>query len=257
MKTHRSLALLLCAALLSACGEDAVQNITTPATGARVKFFNFGVNTPSVNFFAGDQKVSAVTSTDTIESVNGTASGSAASGGFYQAVNAGQYTLTGRISAATDKNLPISTVSTTLADGKLYSYFISGIYNTTAKTADAFVIEDVLPVTTTDFSTAYVRFVNAISNAPAQTLFAKSTVTGTETAIGGAVAYKSAGEFVKLPAGLYDLNTRASGSSANAISRTAVSFNAGRVYTIASRGDMTVTSTTAATRPQLDNTANR
>jgi hypothetical protein len=249
--------MLLCAALLAACGEDAVQTITTPATGARIKFFNFGVNTPSVNFYAGDVKLSAISSTDTVESVNGVASGSAASGGFYQALNAGQYTLTGRISAATDKNLPISTVSTSLADGKAYSYFISGIYNTTAKTADAFVVEDNIPVTTTDFTTAYVRFVNAISNSQPMTLFAKSTTAGTETAVGGAVAYKSGGEFVKVAPGIYDLSTRTTGSTANAILRTAVTFSPGRVYTVASRGDMTVTSTTAATRPQLDNTANR
>jgi hypothetical protein len=36
-----------------------------------------------------------------------------------------------------------------------------------------------------------------------------------------------------------------------------VSFSPGRVYTITARGDMTVTSSTATTRPQLDNTANR
>jgi len=46
------------------------------------------------------------------------------------------------------------------------------------------VVEDVLPTTTTtDFTTAYVRFVNAISNSAPMTLYAKSTTTGTETAI--------------------------------------------------------------------------
>jgi hypothetical protein len=43
----------------------------------------------------------------------------------------------------------------------------------------------------------------------------------------------------------------------NAIARTAVSFSAGKVYTISARGDMTVVSTTATNRPFLDNTANR
>jgi hypothetical protein len=61
---------------------------------------------------------------------------------------------------------------------------------------------------------------------------------------------------VAIPEGVYDLSTRVTGASTNAITRTAVTFLSGRVYTIASRGDMTVTSTTAATRPQLDNTAN-
>jgi hypothetical protein len=57
--------------------------------------------------------------------------------------------------------------------------------------------------------------------------------------------------------GIYDLSTRAAGSSTNIIVRTAVGFSTGRVYTIGARGDITVTSTTAATRPQLDNTLNR
>ena len=47
-----------------------------------------------------------------------------------------------------------------------------------------------------DFTQTYVRFVNAISNAQPMTLFAKSTVSGTEVPIGSTVAYKSAGAFV-------------------------------------------------------------
>ena len=80
---------------------------------------------------------------------------------------------------------------------------------------------------------------------------------GWKSPIGGAVAYKSGGAFTPLPNGVYDLATRTAGSATNAIVRTAVSFVAGRVYTIGARGDMTVTSTTATNRPFLDNTANR
>ena len=75
--------------------------------------------------------------------------------------------------------------------------------------------------------------------------------------MGGEVAYKGAGTFTPLPEGVYTLTTRYAGSATNVITRTGVSFLAGRVYTVTSRGDITVTSTTAATRPQLDNTANR
>ena len=73
--------------------------------------------------------------------------------------------------------------------------------------------------------------------------------------MGSAVAYKSAGTFVKLTPGVYDLVTRVAGSSTAAITRTAVSFVTGRVYTITSRGDVTVATGTNA--PVLDNTANR
>jgi hypothetical protein len=272
MMSNRSLAVLLSAAMLAACKGDGVQDITAPLPGAAVKFFNFGVNAPAVNFYANDTKLTAISSTSCtpptdpaclakgIESTTGVASGAAAAGGFYVGVTPGQYTLSGRIAAAIDNGLAVASTPATLADGKFYSYYTSGIYDATAKKSDAFVVEDVLPAVSPDPTIAYVRFVNAISNSSPMTLYVKNTVSGQEVAVGAAVAYKAAGAFIAVPAGVYDLNTRAAGSATNLITRTAVSFNAGaatRVYTITARGDMTVTSTTATTRPQLDNTANR
>jgi hypothetical protein len=256
IKRYLSLAGLVTAAALSACDfeKNAVQDIAGPAPASRIKFFNFGVSTPGVNFYANDRKMTAITSATGAESTTGVASGLAASGGFYNGIEPGTYAVTGKIAATTDKDLAISNVSATIASGKFYSYFISGIYNTTAKTADAFIVED--PVPAQDFSVAYVRFVNAISNSQPMVLSLRNTATTTVTAIGGAVAYKGAGAFVAVPEGVYDLSTRVTGASTDAITRTAVTFLEGRVYTIASRGDITVTSTTAATRPQLDNTAN-
>src|SRR5439155_7466238 len=110
---------------------------------------------------------------------------------------------------------------------------------------------------TIDFSASSVRFVNAISNSSPMTLYAKNTTTGVEVAVGSVVAYKAAGAFTPLPGAVYDLSTRVAGSATNVITRTGVSFSAGRVYTVGARGDITVTSTTATNRPILDNTANR
>jgi hypothetical protein len=248
--------MLLCAVALTACEKNAVQDITGALPGARVKFFNFGVNAPSVNFYANNSKITAITSATGIEAVTGVASGGVGSGGFYSAIEPGQYTFTGRISAVVDKDVVISTAAATLADGKAYSYYISGIYNTTTKAAEAFVLEDAF-VDTLDYTVAYVRFVNAISNANPMTLYARNPTTGVEVPVGGAVAYKSGGAFTALPNAVYDLSTRYVGSTTNVITRTAVSFSAGKVYTIGARGDITVVSTTLATRPQLDNTANR
>lgn len=256
MTTQRAIAAALMAVLLTACDKDAVQEIGGPVPGSYIKFFNFGVNAPQVNFYANDAKVTAIQSTTGTESTLGVAYGAVGGGGFYSALDPGQYSLTGRISATTDKDLTISTVSTTLEDGKKYSYYMSGFYNTTAKTVDAFVVADEFPAEI-DYSVALVRFVNAISNSSPMTLYAKSTTTTSEVAIGGSVAYKSAGTFTVLPPGVYDLSTRLAGQTTNAIARTAVSFSGGKVYTISSRGDMTVTSTTATNRPFLDNTANR
>jgi hypothetical protein len=275
MTRHRLLAALLTATAIVACNgydKTAVQDITAPLDGARIRFFNFGVNAPGVNFYANDMKITAVSSascvgvTDTttiricntigIESTTGVVYGGVGSAGFYSNIAPGQYTLNGRIAATIDRGLQVVKVPATLDNAKAYSVYVSGQYNTATKTVEGFVVEDPIP-TDFDFTSAYVRFVNAISNSTPQTLFATSTTAGTETAIGGAVAYKSAGAFVKVAPGTYDLATRSAGSSTAAITRTGVSFAAGRVYTISSRGDMTVTGTTATNRPFLDNTTNR
>lgn len=256
MKTFSMMAVLLGAVTLAGCEKNGIQDITGTLPAARVKFFNFGVGAPAVNFYANDAKMTAVFSATGAESVLGVAYGAVGSGGFYSALNPGSYALRGLIAAATDKDLPISTLTTTLADGKAYSFYLSGPYNAAAKTVDAFVIEDSVPAAI-DFGQAYVRFVHTISNAQPMTLYAKNTTTAAEVPLGAAVAYKAGGSFAPLPAGVYDLGARLTGVATNAIARTAVSFSAGRVYTISSRGDITVTSTTATNRPFLDNTANR
>jgi hypothetical protein len=200
--------------------------------------------------------MSAALSATGAEATSGVSYSSVSSNGQYNAIAPGTYTFTGKIAAATDKDLSISPVQAQIADGKWYSYYMSGFYNTTAKTVEGFVIEDNVPPI--DFNGAYVRFVNEISNSSPMVLSAKSTVTGVTTAIGDAVAYKNGGTFVLIPAGIYDISARVPGASADAFpTRTAVSFNAGRVYSISARGDITLaTNTTATNRPFLDNTAN-
>ncbi|MES2179280.1 MAG: hypothetical protein V4550_15585 [Gemmatimonadota bacterium] len=254
MKTFRYVAMLSCAMALSACDKNAVQDITSSPPGASIKFFNFGLGSPGVNFYAGTTKLTAISSTTGVEAVTGVAYTAAGNGGFYSGVAPGTYELSGKIATATDKDLAISKVSTTLADGKYYSYYQSGVYSTATKSVDAFVVEDPF-VSKIDYTVAYVRFVNAISNSAPMTLYVKNTTTATELPVGAAVTYKSAGAFTAIPSGVYDLGARLTGVATNAISRTAVSFVAGRVYTISSRGDITVT--TGTNVPFLDNTANR
>jgi hypothetical protein len=266
MNRSNSLTALLCVALLSACGDSAVQKITTALPGSAIRFYNFGVCgttqtattscMPSVNFYANATKMTAISSTTGAESSLGTAYAAVGNAGLYSGIAPGPYTISGRISAAgADKDAPVSNTPVTLGDGKIYSYYLSGFYNTTAKTVDSFITEDNLPAI--DFSVTYVRFVNAIGNSSPMTLYAKNTTSGIETAIGAETAYKFAGAFVSLAPGTYDLSTRLSGSSANAISRTAVAFVPGKVYTVSARGDITIVSTTAINRPVLDNTANQ
>lgn len=278
MKTYRLIFALFSAAALSSCGQEGVQDITAPAAGARIKFFNFGViptalcspptTTPptpaapicaGVNFYANDTKVTAIGSSSGSEATTGTVYGAPANGGLYSAIAPGQYTISGKIAAATDNGMAVSNVPATLEDGKYYSFYQSGFYDGTAKTVDAFIVEDAFP-STIDYSAGNVRFVNAISNANPMTLYAKNTTTGVEVPVGGEVAYKGAGAFTSLPGGFYDLSTRYTGSSTNVLTRPGVSFGGGRVYTITARGDITVTPSTAcgtANKTCLDNTTNR
>ena len=253
--TPRFIPALLAVALFSACSGAGIRDISAPAAGAQVKFFNFGVNAPGVNFYGNDAKLTAITSSTGTEATTGTVYGGVGNGGLYSEVVPGAYTLTGKIAAATDKDLVVASTASTLADGKFYSMYMSGFYNTTAKTSESFLLADALPAQ--DFNVAYVRFVNAISNSNPMTLYAKNTTTSVEVAVGDIVSYKGGGAFVSLPNGVYDLSTRVAGSATNVITRAGVSFVAGRVYTIGARGDITVVSTTATNRPTLDNTANR
>jgi hypothetical protein len=276
MTKKNSLTLLLCIGMLGACNyeKNAVQDITAPEPGSRIRFFNFGLDAPSVNFYANDTKLTGVSTTACtpptnpactttgIESTTGTGYGGVGLAGLYSAVPPGPYTFTGRIAAATDNGLAISTLATTLAEGAHYSLFQSGPYNPTTKTVDAFVVEDPIPAGI-DFTVAHVRFVHAISNGNPMTLYATRTTPagGTETAVGGEVAYKAAGAFTPLPPGTYTFATRYAGATTSAVTRTGVILVAGRVYTISARGDITVPATTTAcgatNRTCLDFTPNR
>jgi hypothetical protein len=274
MRIHTSLIALFGAVALVACGKEADRDITAPVTTtSAIRFFNFSVGAPSVQFFANDQQVTAtltascqgaqnppVTATDStcltigIQSATGVAYSGVAAGGLYTGIDAGQYTFTGRQMSSSGPTTVISTVPAALESGKFYSYYQSGFYKSTTKTTDAFIVEDVLPATI-DWSKVLVRFVNAIGNSQPMTLYAVATL-GVETALGGPVAYKTAGAFTALTPAPYDLRARLANGT-NAIVRDFVTFTAGHVYTITARGDMTITSSTSSNRPFLDNTANQ
>jgi len=250
--------MLMITAALTSCEDRAVQEIDLPASGAQIKFYNFSVNAPIVNFYANDTKVTAATSSTGAESgTTGVAYGSVGPAVNYAQVSPGTYAFKGVTpsTAATNPNTVVSSLSAPVETGKFYSYYMSGFYNTTTKTSDAFIVEDKLPAV--DSTAAYVRFVHAISNANAMDFSATNTTSKEVTVLGSGVAYKSATEFVKVPQGIYDLAGKYSGASTNAVARTAVSFVKGKVYTVSGRGDITVTSTTATNRPFLDNTFNR
>jgi len=256
MNRYLKLSAAACAVMLAACGKDAVKEITGPVPGSQIKFFNFSTGSPGVNFWANTTKLTAIGTASGTESPLGTTYSQAANGGLYSAVTPGQYDLSAQLSDTATRNVAIAHVTTTLANGKSYSYYLSGPYSSGTKTSDAFMVED--PIPARDFSVAYVRFVNAIYNANPMTLYAVNVDTSkhmAEVALGSTVAYKSAGTFTSLPAGTYNLSTRYPGSGTNVIVRSSVSFTEGHAYTITARGDINATSGT--NKPALDNTANQ
>jgi uncharacterized protein DUF4397 len=255
--TYRRWAVLVATTLAAACGENPVQVLPTNSPeAARIKFFNFGVNAPAVNFYADDVKMTAILSATGTEATTGVAYGGVGNGGAYSQIAPGAYTLTGRIAEALDKDRPIATLSSTIADEKFYSLYLSGFYDSTAKASDGFVVEDAYPPQI-DFTVAYVRFVHAIANANPLTLYAANTTTTDTVVVNTAVAYKSGGAFTSLPPGIYNLFARYPDSTTNKIVRTAVTLAGGRVYTVGARGNITITSTTATNRALLDNATNR
>lgn len=256
MNRYLKLSALACAAILSACGKDAVREITGPVAGTQVKFFNFSTGSPGVNFWANTTKMTAIGTASGTESPLGTGYGAAANGGMYSAITPGQYDLSAQLSDTAQRNVAIAHISTTLANGKSYSYYLSGPYSSATKTSDAFIIED--PIPARDYSVAYVRFVNAISNANPMALYAVNVDTSKhmpEVPLGGVVPYKSAGTFTSIPAGTYNLSTRYPGSGTSVITRSSVPFTEGHAYTITARGDINATSGT--NKPALDNTMNQ
>ena len=266
MLTHRSRALLVvAAALLSSCKifeETAVVDLDNPALGTntRIKFHNFSSGSVGVDFYGNNAKMTAVSTTrcspvlpaviavaDTaacraagIEVTTGTTFGNAGSGGLYLSVAPGAGTFVSKIAGT---STVVSTVNATITEGKSYTFMMSGLY--TAGTAEAFVVEDPIP-TAIDYTLAHIRLVNAIPNGTGDlNLFTAPTTTTTFTAAGGAVAYKAAGTYVTIPEGVYDLQVRYTGSGTALISRAAVTFVGGRVYTLTARGNTATTSTLA------------
>ncbi|WP_316735475.1 DUF4397 domain-containing protein [Pedobacter aquatilis] len=253
---------------LSCKKDNSIQVIDLPldaANNARIKYFNFAAGAPSVNFYANGVKVSGILSATGAENAAGTAYGGVYPASNYSAITGGTYKINGIVSstATTNPNVSISEVSPSLTNGKYYSFYTSGVYNSTTKTAESFVLEDILPNATALNTVSYVRFVNAIPNGTSgMNLVIKNSVTAVETVVATNIGYKTGSSFVPVPIGSYELYVRYPSSATNIISRNGttngvVAFLGGRTYTVGARGDMTVTSATAANRPLLDNTANQ
>lgn len=263
MRSLKPIAALLCAAALNSCDlfeEREIRDITAPSIPAsRIKFNNFSPGSVGVNFFANDVKMTGISTTACTplpaadpqraqclaagtESATGVVYGGNASGGLYVGIEPGQYTLASKIAA---QDVTVSTVTQAIDPGKYYSFFMSGIYNTTSRTAEAFVVEDPIPSGPIDFDVAHVRLVNAVPNGTGDLNLFGTIAGGTEIAIGGATAYRSADAFIAVPVGTYNVRVAYTGVTSSLITRNGVAFEAGKVYTLTARGNTATASTLA------------
>src|SRR2546430_3856390 len=115
MQVYRTAAVLLTAAALAACEKNSVQQLPVePLLDARIKFFNFGVNAPGVNFYADETKMTAIQSGTGVELNTGVAYGGVGNGGGHSPTPAGQFPMDGRPTRGASQNLPTATVRTTI-----------------------------------------------------------------------------------------------------------------------------------------------
>lgn len=260
----KSLTLLVGLSLfILSCKEEAVLNINEPIVGARIKLYNFAVSGPTVNFYSGETKVSAVLSATGVESINGINFGAVYPGTGYGLSPEGQRELkavTPSTITTTTPNMTIATVSANLVNDKFYSVFVSGLYNTTDKKADMFVVEDDFPKGL-DTAKTYIRLVNPGYN----TTTIKAVLTKTTTITGlppvvedfplaSGIPYKGASPFVAFKPGSYAITVTDAGSG-KVVTRAATVFLKERVYTLALKGNLVTA--TPAVAPVIDFTTNQ
>lgn len=241
------------------CEKNTIQKIDSAPKGAFVRFYNFALSGPSVNFYIDDAKISANSSATGIEATTGVNYGGIfpANNSYVSIENTGDVSFKTIVpsTATANPNVTIVSVNTSIEPDKYYSFFTSGVYNATTKTTSGFVVEDILPAV--DTSMAYVRFVNTFpNNLNGFSLKAVNTNTLEEFVITAPISFQGSSAFLKVPGAVYNLIATSSNVPMSyTITRKDVSLSKGFVYTIASKGDPTVT--TGANLPSLDLTRNR
>ena len=268
-KLFNTIYISIFALIISSCGEkDIIINEYTrvPGEEAQVRFYNFGINAPSVNFYANNVKITASQSLTGEMAPTGVSFGATYPSIGYVEVPAGDQvnifskTPTTLVIPANNVNnykqdTEVSNLTATkLNSKKQYSLFIAGYFDKNTHQAESFIISDELPPS--DTSKVFVRFVNS-GVAEAGTLSIKiSRMNGTEVLseeiVDPQLAFKSATEFKGFPYGTYKF-TIIPANATNRIWERTITLNRDRVHTIAVRGDLRNTSPA----PLLDNTQNR
>lgn len=250
----RFLIFSLMAFALYSCEKNAAQVIDTKEfNGPFLRGYNFAPSGPTVNVYVNDVKVTAIGSTNGKEATTGIAAYGVfpTTNSYVNLAAKGNVTVKSVIpsTATTNPGVVTSTITGDLQEGKYYSFFTCGLYNTTDKTTSSVILEDKIPALDTAFS--YIRFVNLVPNAPnGYDLVITNRATAQVINLSPTIAFKAATDFVKVPAGIYDL--KASSVGGTVINRTELTVSKSYVYSLITRGTAATTSTLA-----IDMTRNR
>lgn len=244
-KTLNKLIVIVAAGIFfGACEENAIPELTEPVTGdeSLAKFFFHVEDAPSANFYLGNEKVTAVTSTSE-EGVKGLDFGGVYPSNAYAVVPTGTFDLNVKDLEGNE----LAFTEEAFEAGQRHSAFLVG----TVESYEIFVLEDNLPQD--DPVKIYWRFVNTMVEMPFEVdVFAvKDAVPETEEApaqeavaipLGSSLGFKEAGDYQELAPGRYTFKVFETGSeydplisepyiehSVNLVSR-------GRTYTTQIRG---------------------
>jgi len=245
IKTFNKLLLFFTVSLFfTSCDENAIPELTEPVSNnaTYLKFFFHVEDAPSLNIYFDDQKVSAVSSSNTDEE-KGNTYGSVFPSNAYALIPSGNFSVNAK---DLDGNIVAST-NASFADDKNYSAYLVG----TTDSYEIFVMEDNLPPL--DRVKIYWRFVNTMANMPfAVDVFAiKDAIVATEDSpaqdtqiisLGSGLGFKQAGDYKELEPGNYTFKVFEAGTEYDVetsepyIQNTVNVGSKGRVYSTQIRG---------------------
>ncbi len=234
----RVLIFSLMAFALYSCEKNAFQVIDTKEfNGPFLRGYNFAPSGPTVNVYVNDVKVTAIGSTTGKEATAGIAAYGVfpTTNSYVNLTSKGNVTIKSVIpsTATANPGVVTSTITGDLQEGKYYSFFTCGVYNATDKTTSSVILEDKIPALDTAFS--YIRFVNLVPNAPnGYDLVITNRANLQVINLSPTIAFKAATDFVKVPAGIYDLKATSVGGTA--ITRTELTVTKSYVYSLITKG---------------------
>lgn len=237
----RILIFSLMAVALYACEKNAFQVIDTKEfNGPFLRGYNFAASGPTVNVYVNDVKVTAIGSTTGREATAGIAAYGVfpTTNSYVNLTSKGNVTIKSVIpsTATTNAGVVTSTLTGDLQEGRYYSFFTAGVYNSTTKTTDAVILEDKIPAL--DTAAAYIRFVNLVPNQPnGYDLVITNRATSQVINLSPTILFKAATDFVKVPAGIYDLRATTVNNGVQAfINRTELTVSKSYVYSLITKG---------------------